>query len=82
MVRKVTFVNNSGDVMYVDEKRELTVYLGDNTIDIFWEDNEIVHCVKNENIYFFVDSNMRWIGLRIENIYKGEMSTFCKSLSM
>ena len=52
----------------VDERRMISVFVGQNSVSVFFSEEDIEMCITNYKVEFFLNDRREWIGLRINDI--------------
>ncbi|WP_251862607.1 hypothetical protein [Clostridium sp. Marseille-Q2269] len=73
-------VDNFANETYIDEKRDIKVYIGSDNACIVFSQNEINLCIKNYNIEFGIDSNKMISRIIVKNIKNSERYILAKAL--
>lgn len=73
-------LKNITNEIYTDENGTLKVYIESKSVSIIFLENRISECLKNDNVYFYLDDNKLLVGLRVNNISEENKTILKKAL--
>ncbi|ENJ9654212.1 hypothetical protein AB2T14_001835 [Clostridium botulinum] len=73
-------VDNFENETYIDEKGDIKVYIGSDTVCIVFSENEVISFIKNYNIEFGIDSNEMISRIIVKNVKNSEKDILADAL--